>query len=83
MWGMRTSDVRPLRAGAYEWTDRDDDVVGGLEPFPGHPSIVATLSLVTNERAVGGVRSTGIHITRQDAEEIIAWLRGQLASQPD
>lgn len=70
--------VRATRPGSFEWTDRDDNVVGAFEPFADHPSIVAQLSLVTNESAPNGPVSAGIYITRPDAEQIIAWLARRL-----
>jgi hypothetical protein len=71
--------IRPAREGAYEWTDRDDDVQAALEPSPGdNPTIVAALSLITNERASVGPGSMGIYIDHAQAQEIIDWLQARL-----
>lgn len=67
-------DVRPLRPGSYEWADRDDDVVGALEPFVDDPYIIAALSLVRSE----GWCQAGIYIDVAQAQEIIAFLRRRI-----
>jgi hypothetical protein len=70
--------ARPVRPGAYVWTDRDDDVEAALEPRGDHPVIVAALSLVRDNG-----HSAGIYIDYVQAAEIIAWLQEALAERSD
>ena len=73
---LSRSHARPPRSGSYEWRDRDDDVAAAIEPEHGHPSLVATLSVVRDDDS----GQAGIYIDSDQAHEIIAWLTARLSA---
>lgn len=59
------------RKPPYRWSDRDEDVRASLKEYVDHPYIVAVLKLIGGPDEA----QTGIYIDRDQAGQIIEWLR--------